>query len=627
MLNSLRGAARTWVAKLLLLLLVLSFAIWGVSDQITRGFGGDNVLEAGESAVTVNEYRLQLERAIAEESQVQGRRLSRAEAFAAGAEATVRARAVGSVVLDEQARRMALGLTEDGLAKAISEDFGGQLSGTRIRQVLREAGLTEAQYVADREKEAKRQQIIEASARGMAVPDTFLGALHRYQNQTRDIVFVEIDAAGLDPVAEPTAAELETFFAENIERYRAPEYRTITHVLLTPEVIADPDAIADGEVRAEYDANRARYGEPETRTIQQLVFADNGAATVARERILAGARFEDEVTALGRTLEDVTLGTFRKTDVPDQAIGEAAFALADTQSVSDILDSPFGPRLIRVSEITPERVAPFEDVAATIREELALAQANDVLSDIHDAYEDARAGGATMQEAAERQQLVMATLPPIDRAGAGKDGVAVMDIPERDGLLDAAFAAAEGEENRPLNVGRFGYLFYEVAGIEAPRDRTLDEVRATVIADWKADRLRRALDADAERIAALIRDGADPEAIATENGYRIDRKFGLQRAGNDADLGRAGIAGVFEAAPKAVAIAAGATGERRLVYRVEAINDPVGGAEAVPADLRRIVSANLIDDLLNQMVNRLQDEFPVTLNQSALTRALDTGTN
>ncbi len=627
MMNTLRGAAQTWAAKLLLLLLVLSFVAWGASDQLAGGFGGNNVIEAGESVVTVDEYRLQLERAIAEESQRQGRRLSRAEALAAGAEQNVRARAVGSAVLDEQARRMALGLSEEGLAKAISEDFGGQASGSQIRQLLRDAGLTEAQYVADREKEAKRQQIIEAAARGMPIPDTFLSALHRYQNQTRDIVFVEVDAAGMAPVAEPTPAELDAFFAENISRYDAPEYRTITHVLLTPEVIADPSVIADGEVRAEYDNNRVRYGKAETRTIQQLVFPDLATANAARDRILSGTSFEDEVTAAGRTLADVTLGTLTKAEVPDAAIADAAFALTGTQAVSPVLESPFGPRLIRVSEITPESVAPFEDVAATIRNDLAIVQANDILAEIHDAYEDARAGGATMAEAATSQKLAMATLAPVDIAGNGKDGAALADIPERDALLQAAFAATEGDENQPLSVGRFGYLFYEVADIEASRPRTLDEVRDRAVADWKADALTKAVDAEAERLAGLIRDGGDPDAIAAETGYRVDRKYGLQRPGDDADLGRAGIATVFEAGPRATGIATGATGNRRLVFRIDAINDPLGGAEAISPELKEIVTSNLIDDLLNQLVNRLQDEFPVTLNEAALGRALDVQSN
>src|SRR5690606_35377593 len=43
MLNSLRNAANSWVAKLLLVVLVLSFAVWGISGQIFGGLGSNVV--------------------------------------------------------------------------------------------------------------------------------------------------------------------------------------------------------------------------------------------------------------------------------------------------------------------------------------------------------------------------------------------------------------------------------------------------------------------------------------------------------------------------------------------------------------------------------------------------------
>ena len=61
----LRNAAGTWVAKLLLLLLVVSFAVWGISGQMVGGFGGNAVITAGGTTVSPNEYRLAYDRQIA----------------------------------------------------------------------------------------------------------------------------------------------------------------------------------------------------------------------------------------------------------------------------------------------------------------------------------------------------------------------------------------------------------------------------------------------------------------------------------------------------------------------------------------------------------------------------------
>ena len=62
MLNSLRNAAGTWVAKALLVLLVLSFGVWGISGQLTQSFNSSTVVTAGDTKVSINEFRLAYDR-------------------------------------------------------------------------------------------------------------------------------------------------------------------------------------------------------------------------------------------------------------------------------------------------------------------------------------------------------------------------------------------------------------------------------------------------------------------------------------------------------------------------------------------------------------------------------------
>ena len=110
MLASLRSAAGTWVAKLLLLLLVLSFAVWGISGQVANGFGGNALVTAGSTKVAPIEYRLAYDRQLAVMSQQFGTRLTREQARALGIEDQVLAQLVAGAVLDEQASELGLGL-------------------------------------------------------------------------------------------------------------------------------------------------------------------------------------------------------------------------------------------------------------------------------------------------------------------------------------------------------------------------------------------------------------------------------------------------------------------------------------------------------------------------------------
>lgn len=84
MLDLLRNAAGTWVAKILLLMLVVSFAVWGISGQMMGGMGGNAVITAGSTKVTAVEYRLAYDRQLSVLSQQFGTRITREQAAAFG---------------------------------------------------------------------------------------------------------------------------------------------------------------------------------------------------------------------------------------------------------------------------------------------------------------------------------------------------------------------------------------------------------------------------------------------------------------------------------------------------------------------------------------------------------------
>ena len=124
-------------------------------------------------------------------------------------------------------------------------------------------------------------------------------------------------------------------------------------VALTPETIANPAAIDDAAVKADYDKNIARYTKNETRKIDQMVFASKDAALAAKAKLASGAAFDDIVKAEKKTPADVALGDLQKKDLPDAKIADAAFQLA-AGHVSDVIDGDIWAAIVRVSAITPE---------------------------------------------------------------------------------------------------------------------------------------------------------------------------------------------------------------------------------------------------------------------------------
>ena len=627
MLASLRSAAGTWVAKLLLLLLVLSFAVWGISGQVANGFGGNAVVTAGSTKVAPIEYRLAYDRQLAVMSQQFGTRLTREQARALGIEDQVLAQLVAGAVLDEQASELGLGLSQDKLAALTMEDPAfrgpdGRFNRQQFEYALRQIGMRPDDYLKNRAEVAIRQQIVEAVSDGIAAPDTFLKAVALYRGEDRTAEFIAIPKSLVEPIEEPSDAVLSTWFDERKADYAAPEYRKISYVTLLPENIADEAAISDEQVKQDYEANIARFTTPETRTIEQIVFADQDAAQAALDSIKAGATFDSIVTAQGKTASDTLLGTFSKDKVADPAVAEAAFALQPNE-VSPIVEGAFGPVLLRVTEISPEVVQPLSEAAAGIRKDLALAEANRILLDVHDRYEDSRAAGETLREAAAKLGLDVVTIDAIDRAAQRPDGTVVNDIPQSKDLLSDAFESEVGIENSAINIGSNGFVFYEVDEITPRRERPLDEVREKAVADWKAEQVQERLQAKAAELEKRLKDGATLDALATELSLEKQTKRGLKRESDDTDFGKAGVAVIFGVAEGGVGIVPSPTGDAQLVFKVTEVFEPAGAdADAVPEDARNSFASGFADDLLDELVAKLQSQYSVTVNRNAIEQAL-----
>jgi peptidyl-prolyl cis-trans isomerase D len=627
MLETLRTAAGTWIAKLLLLLLVLSFAVWGISGQIGNGIGGNSVVTAGATSVSPNEYRLAYDRQLGLLSQRFGQRLTREQATALGVDNLVLSQLVSGALLSEQARKLGLGLSKDRIAALTAEDPAfqgpdGRFSRQQFDYVLREVGMRPEDYLTNRAQEAVREQIIDAVAEGMKAPDAFLRALALYSGEDRTVDYLSLPRSTVGPVPAPDDAALSAWFDERKQQYAAPEYRKIAYVKLEPEDIADESAISDEQVRADYEKNKARYTTAETRTIEQLVFPSRTAADEAAAALQGGTPFDKVVEAQGKTLADVHLGTLAKDRVPDRAVAEAAFTLGANE-VSPVVDGSFGAVLVRVTAINPETVRSYEDVAPEIRKDLALGEAHRVLLDVHDSYEDARAGGETLAEAASKLKLAVVTIDAVDQTGRRPDGTVLADLPASSELLRGAFDTEVGVENQAINIGSDGYVFYEVQGITPARDRALDEVKDKVIADWTAAETDKRLSDKVAELEKRLKDGTPFDTIAGELALEKQTKRGLKRGADDADFGSAGVEAAFDVAQGGSGAFAAPAGDARILFQVTEVFEPAAsGPDAVPEAERRNYSTGLVNDMLDQLVARLEGEYPVRVDQAAMTRAL-----
>ncbi|RWD13743.1 MAG: peptidylprolyl isomerase [Mesorhizobium sp.] len=627
MLGILRNAAGTWVAKALLSLLVISFAVWGISGRLSGTLGGHHsVITAGGTAVSINEYRLAYDRQISVMSQQFGQRITREQAQALGIDNQVLAQLVSGAVLDEQARKLGLGLSKDRLAELTREDPAfkgpsGQFDRRTFEYLLRQIGMRPEDYLKNRAQVAVRQQIVEAVSDGLKPPQTFLKAVALYRGEDRTIDYLTLPKTLVEPIEAPSDSVLQTYFDANKKAYAAPEYRKFSYVRLEPQDIMDPTAVTDPQISDDYNKNKGRYTTPEMRTIEQLVFKTPDAAKAAFDSLKAGATFDKLVTAEGKTQADTLLGTLAKDKIADKAVADAAFKLAANE-VSPVVQGAFGPVLLRVTEIKPEVVKPLAEVSDQIRKDLALGEASRILLDVHDSYEDTRASGSSLADAAAKLKLKVVTVDAIDRTGQRPDDTIVKDLPESADLIKAVFVAEPGTENEGLTTADNGFVFYEVGSITPARDRTLDEVRQKVVADWTAAETEKRLAAKADELEKRLKAGATLDVIAGELKLEKQTKRGLKREADDADFGKEGAAEMFGVGEGGTGLIPSPTGDGQILYKVAEVFEPAGAdASSVPDDAQKSFTAGMSDDLLDQLVAQLQTQYDVRIDQTAVTQA------
>lgn len=624
MLNQLRRGASSLVAKILMAVLVLSFAVWGIHGAFT-GYGEDTIAEVGDTTITLQRFQEEYQRASQGLAQQIGRPLSPEMAAQLGIPQQVLGRLVTDAVIENVAHDLGLGISDTELARQIQadptfQDKSGAFDRGLMQRLLAQNGFTEADYVAAIRDLALRRQLAEGFVGGITAPKTLIEASDRYANEERTIRAVVLTPAMAPPPADPAEDALKAYFDAHAAEFRAPEYRGFTVVTLDPKTMIDPAAVPEEQVRAAYAAGGNRFGTPEMRRVIQIRFPDEAAAKAAAAAMTGGKPLAEVLKELGMTEADVDLGVVPKSALVDPAVADAAFAL-DKGGIT-VVAGRFGPALVEVTEITPAGMQPFEAVEATLRAELAARQGNTAAIHLRGEVEDARAEGGTLAEIAERFKLPLVTVPPVTAEGVARDGTTA-DVPHADTLIKAVFAADPDTETDPVDFGREGGTqWFDLGEVIPARDQTLDEVRPAVIAAWKGEEEAKALAAMATAVADQLRAGTPIEELAAAHATEVASFGPFKRTATVEGLSSQVIAAAFDGGQGTVGAAPGPNGEQ-IVFVVEAISTPAFFAESEPSlQLANQLADGLGNALLAEYIADRETLAGVSVNQPVLSRAI-----
>ena len=633
MLRGIHKASSTWLGKgvmaVVMGIIAISFAVWGIGD-IFRGFGRNAVATIGSTEISIEQFRQFYNDRLQQLGRQVGRPITPDEARTRGLDRQLLAQLVAETTIDEQAKQLRLGVDNAEIAKRITADpsfrgANGLFDRQRFEQIIRQAGFTESRFIEEQRRSMLRRQLAQSITGDLKVPATALATLNQYQNEKRQIEYVALGAAQAGEVPAPTPEVLNKYFDERKTLFRAPEYRNITLLSLAPSELAKPDAVTDADAKAYFEQRKDSYGKPERREVRQIVFPKPEEAADARERITKGAKFDDIAKERQLKESDTDLGMVAKSGIIDPAVADAAFSLKPGETSAPV-KGRFGTVLLQVGKIEPGEEKTYEQVAAQIKREMAESRAKSEVGNLRDKVEDERAAGSTLAETAKKLGLKSVSIESVDRSGRGLDGKPVTGLPQTPDVISAAFASDVGVDTDPLQLPGGGYLYYDVTGVTPSRERSLEEVKDQVIARWRDDEIAKRLQAKADDLVGKLKAGTSFAQAASETGLSVGTAKDLQRGKSGGFVPAKTIEAVFRTPKGTPASAEGAKETERFVFRVTDVVDPPFDAGTQQGQaITTTLQSSYTDDLLSEYVARLESDFGVSVNPSALNQVIGGG--
>lgn len=563
MLQALRDKSSGWVATVILGLLIIPFALFGVSDYMTGSaenyaariqsppswwksapsFWPVSVFWDDEE-ITVPQYRERLEQTRMQQRAEQGDAFDN-KAF----ESAENKRKILESMIDERLMRIAA--SEAGIQVAdaairreilrIPEfQVDGRFNEQKYTSLLGTLNppQTPKQFEQRLRDDLQRNALVGRVALSAFTPKQELDRILASWFEQRDVSVVRIPpVADTAPVSE---ADIAAWYKSHTAQYQSPE--TVTMEFVDVEAAKLPPApVNEADLRAKYAADQDKYGEAEQRKVAHILIpltsaADAAALKAAQDKAAAlvqqanaGADFaklaRENSGDPGSKAQGGDLGWIARGGGMPKPFEDAAFALQANQ-VSAPIKTDFGLHIIKLNEIKAGTRKPFEEVRAQLEAEAAASGGerayNDLLSKLVD---DLMKNPTGFAETAAKHGLVVQKVGPLPKGGG--EGLAALPAVQREAFSEARIQ--DGTVSDPIDVGTDHSVLLRVVAHTPERAIPQAQARDRVIADIRADRASKSASAAAKAMAAAAGKGEDLSTLAAARSLQVEPLKGVTR--------------------------------------------------------------------------------------------------
>ena len=520
------------VAKVIIWLIVISFAAFGI-ESILLGGGGGGVADVNgeeisplelQQAVTTQKRRLiamlgdQVDPAMLDDQRLSAQALQGL---------------VNRKLLTQAAGDMGLVISERGIGQVISgmEDFqeGGQFSPDLYKALIGESGYTPAYF-----KQALSEDLLLNQLRTGLAGTEFATPLELQVNaqvaaEQRDVRYVTLPLENFRQAVEVTDAQIESYYRDNETRFLTEESVNLDYIELRLEDFLQPvdeQLVLDAYELEKDDLEKA----VESRVSHILVEpgdAQQQRLEEAQARLDSGADFAEVAGELSDDIGSAASGGDLGYTSGDAFPAEMEQAIAELEpgTVSQPVETESGIHLILVTDRRDNKVPELDDVRDRIRTDIQNNEASVALLRTVEELRDLSFNADDLAGPASDLELEVARAEGVTRLG--NEGLFAAPSLVSTAFSDDLLVAGHNSEVIELDATHFVVL--RVRSHQQPQTKPLATVRDEIVAQISEQAARDAASEEAERALLALRNGMSVEQFAADNGYTWQVEIGAGR--------------------------------------------------------------------------------------------------
>ncbi len=427
MLEAIRKHAQGWLAKVLLGLIAITFALFGVDSYMKGDKSGGMIVEVGDLGISREELAREIQ------GQTDRMRESLGPSFdpAVTETAEFRKQVLDSLIdrkaLFQDAQKLKIIAPDAYVASVLMQipafQQDGKFSPQRYEAVLRQNNRTPAQFESELRQAFMLETVTSPASLAAFPAATSLTQIARLVAQQREISWVDMPASTVAAQIKLTPAEVEKYYAANKAAFTEPEQVRAEYLVLDMASVAAGIAVSDQAVADYYASHAAQFGVPEQRSASHILIAADknaDAATRAKAKAKANELYQtlqkspERFAELARTqsqdpgsaAQDGHLGSFGR-GMMVKPFDDAVFSMKPNE-IRGPVESDFGYHVIRLDGIQAAQAAPLANVRTAVVDELRKQQAQKAFAELADNFGNLVYENATsLQPAATAAKLTV----------------------------------------------------------------------------------------------------------------------------------------------------------------------------------------------------------------------------